>query len=463
MPYKYNALSKLGLDYYQKSTDDSGNEFSTLSVGDVSGGDYTAFSSDGSIRLYGDATQWEDLRVSVEATTEQGSNPPVFSLLKNDGNEDAGSASAITFEETASGGNTTITDTGTYSFHQSYTIEFWFKPTNQTYFYRNIFEKSGSFRIAYWGQGRIYAAHSAIGSLDSGGIRCNIGTWNHIALVVEVGGTPLSQAILYINGVEAASNSSEGSLTSNNNTVQINNQDTIMSLDELVFWNKNLSEAEVLDRYNADAGQALVGNEANVVSAWGFDDSSTSSIVTDKNTTTSNDITLVGVENTDYTWIDGHVAATSNASRGVYTYFFSPDVCQELHFTVQMPHNWKQGTDIHPHLHWIAPESGAAGEKVAWNLEYTWTNIGETFGDTTTIEGSTSLPNETISAYKHYITELGIIDATGKTFSSMLVCRICRRTTSTDDTYTDFAGLLEFDLHYQVDSLGSVEEYTKYN
>lgn len=45
--------------------------------------------------------------------------------------------------------------------------------------------------------------------------------------------------------------------------------------------------------------------------------------------------------------------------------------------------------------------------------------------------------------------------------SSMMVCRLYRSPTVTEDTYSNDAGLLEFDLHYQIDSFGSRNEYIK--
>ena len=45
-----------------------------------------------------------------------------------------------------------------------------------------------------------------------------------------------------------------------------------------------------------------------------------------------------------------------------------------------------------------------------------------------------------------------------KTLSSMLVCRLYR---SASDSYGGDAGLLEIDFHYEIDSDGSRQEYTK--
>jgi hypothetical protein len=67
-------------------------------------------------------------------------------------------------------------------------------------------------------------------------------------------------------------------------------------------------------------------------------------------------------------------------------------------------------------------------------------------------------------ANNHCLTGIGKIIATGKAFNSMLLCRVFRDATGTrgTDDYTSDAGLLEIDFHYQLDSLGSNEEYTKY-
>jgi hypothetical protein len=53
------------------------------------------------------------------------------------------------------------------------------------------------------------------------------------------------------------------------------------------------------------------------------------------------------------------------------------------------------------------------------------------------------------------------MDATGKVQSSMLVCRIYRDSTSVEDSFVDFAALLEVDFHYQINSFGSALEYAK--
>jgi hypothetical protein len=156
---------------------------------------------------------------------------------------------------------------------------------------------------------------------------------------------------------------------------------------------------------------------------------------------------------------------------------------QEVVFTVQMPHGWKEGTDIYPHVHWTtgklkddgtleyATKPGTTG-RVTWGLEYTWASLGEDFPATDIFYGSTlakvAEPYD-MDFYEHHLTPLvdpndgAPISGVGQTLSSMLVCRLFRNSSATTDTYPGDAGLLEIDFHFQVDSDGSNQEYTKQN
>lgn len=154
-----------------------------------------------------------------------------------------------------------------------------------------------------------------------------------------------------------------------------------------------------------------------------------------------------------------------SGSSGPQIWFFRNNAALEImSFTVQMPHNWKEGTTIYPHLHWM-PKNSASGN-VEWNFEYTWANYDETtpevFPAITTLTEVASGP---FTAGTHLITALtsgdsGII-ATGKKISSVLICSIWRNSTRAADTYNADAGLISLDFHYEVDTFGSRTEYSK--
>ena len=149
------------------------------------------------------------------------------------------------------------------------------------------------------------------------------------------------------------------------------------------------------------------------------------------------------------------------SSQGVFTYWFDPAIEEELYFTVQLPHGWKAGSTIYPHLHWTAA-SNVGANKVVWGMEYVWTNIGSNFGNTTIITGDTPIAAiGTIDAFEHALTPLPSIDGSEYTLSSMMLCRIYRDATNVADNYGSDAGLLQIDFHLEVDADGSRTEYTK--
>jgi hypothetical protein len=135
-----------------------------------------------------------------------------------------------------------------------------------------------------------------------------------------------------------------------------------------------------------------------------------------------------------------------------------------MSFTVQLPHSWKEGSTIYPHIHWT-PKSSASGN-VEWNFEYTWVNYDpvtpQVFPAVTT---STVVATGPFTANSHMITPLITADAgiagTGKKISSVLVCRIWRNSDNANDTYNADAGGLFVDFHIQVDSWGSRTTYIK--
>lgn len=159
----------------------------------------------------------------------------------------------------------------------------------------------------------------------------------------------------------------------------------------------------------------------------------------------------------------------AGSSRGVYLYSFDDAAGgseKEIFFTMQMPHDWLIGTDIHVHVHWVGNVSDTTATP-RWGLEYIWKDIGEVFGDTTTIYAVGNVEGDAdITANKHYITEFAAITpgATADDISSILIGRIFRDSANGADTYnaaSNKCGLLYIDAHYKRDGSGSSGEYVK--
>jgi hypothetical protein len=136
---------------------------------------------------------------------------------------------------------------------------------------------------------------------------------------------------------------------------------------------------------------------------------------------------------------------------------FSASQTNTIAIQAQMPHNWKEGSQIRPHIHW-SPTSADTGD-VLWKVEYKIANRGDVFpGSFTPLE---VLDAGSGVADMHQIIGLGFIDMSGFEVSCMLLILLHRMGADGTDTYTGTAKLNEFDIHYQVDSLGSQAELVK--
>jgi hypothetical protein len=127
----------------------------------------------------------------------------------------------------------------------------------------------------------------------------------------------------------------------------------------------------------------------------------------------------------------------------------------------QIPHAWKEGSELSPHLHWCKTTS--ASGTVAWKLEVkhwpiggvldgSWTDLG-TYTTTATGTPDNNTANE------HLITGFDEIDMEGYKISHCLLYRLTRDVS--EDTYGASARVIEFDTHYQTESFGSNRLYQK--
>jgi len=128
-----------------------------------------------------------------------------------------------------------------------------------------------------------------------------------------------------------------------------------------------------------------------------------------------------------------------------------------IHFLVQMPHSWIEGTDITPHIHYALSADGTDPDSVRWVFTYSWADIDEAIEEPTSANVTdivTSLVDST-----HYLLDLGTLDGDGKTISSILLCSLTRDIS--EDDYGGSIYLLEIDIHYLTDGKGSRQELVK--
>lgn len=122
----------------------------------------------------------------------------------------------------------------------------------------------------------------------------------------------------------------------------------------------------------------------------------------------------------------------------------------ELFAFFELPHGYQEGTDLHVHVHWT-PETAAVAD-VKWQVAYSVAPVNGTFGAQQTITGTEA----TAGLASHILTAISpVIDGTNLKIGSVIACRLFRDATDPADTYTGYALLLNFGIHYQVDTLGS--------
>lgn len=125
----------------------------------------------------------------------------------------------------------------------------------------------------------------------------------------------------------------------------------------------------------------------------------------------------------------------------------------------QMPHEWKVGSVVRPHIHVRCPTANTSVSR--WKFEY---DIASVKGDFTNNYGTyTTLATVSFTnpnnAKKHEIISFGDLDLAGYKESCCIVWRISRLANSdADDTDTSAIVLVEFDIHYQRNKDGTPQE-----
>lgn len=129
---------------------------------------------------------------------------------------------------------------------------------------------------------------------------------------------------------------------------------------------------------------------------------------------------------------------------------------------VQLPHAWLEGSSLYPHVHWCKTTSASGA--VVWEMAYRWAPIGATMDAAFTAVTASAVAAgtpDTNTANRHLLTSFGELTAVGRRISDMLIVRISRLGSDGADTYGAAAALLEFDIHYRSDRLGSRTELVK--
>lgn len=127
---------------------------------------------------------------------------------------------------------------------------------------------------------------------------------------------------------------------------------------------------------------------------------------------------------------------------------------KDINAMIQLPHSYKEGSNINMHLHLYIPND-VTGGIVKYYCAYTWTNINSTGAiSETTISGTiTRTAGQGIA--NNAILDFGTITGIGKTISSILAVRVYRDAADIGDTFASSTWLKSLDAHFEKDTDGS--------
>lgn len=132
------------------------------------------------------------------------------------------------------------------------------------------------------------------------------------------------------------------------------------------------------------------------------------------------------------------------------------DATEILYLIAQMPHKWKLGGRIFPHVHWCQGISSRAD----YYIDYKWVNLAASTTAVFTTYAMLSTEMAWVSGstiHQLSTNTAGILNTNITNVSSILLFKLYRN----DDVYPGNALTYQFDLHYECDSLGSNTEYSK--
>lgn len=160
----------------------------------------------------------------------------------------------------------------------------------------------------------------------------------------------------------------------------------------------------------------------------------------------------VNISNTESTMVFDHASSPSDY----------------LYLNIQLNHDKDLTATVYPHIHWFAAEQSVVPNFV---LQYRWQVLGGTKVTAwTNYQCNTMLlPPPLLGVTNHNIcgSNVGIPVPAGTSISDIIQFRIIRDHNGdtvfagVDDPYTAVVHVLAFDIHFQINSLGSTDELVK--
>lgn len=142
------------------------------------------------------------------------------------------------------------------------------------------------------------------------------------------------------------------------------------------------------------------------------------------------------------------------ANTGIYTYGF--DTGEQVAGSLEIPHDYKEGTDLVFHVHWQGIAAPTGTDNVQWQLTYTVTRGGSTLDPVTVITIESGISTQ----YSFVRSDFAAIDGANFEIGNQFLFSLERIAASADE-YSGDALIATVGFHYEIDTLGSRQITTK--
>jgi len=146
---------------------------------------------------------------------------------------------------------------------------------------------------------------------------------------------------------------------------------------------------------------------------------------------------------------------SSGNLNGLYMYSFGlNDTTKYLHFTVDMPSDWQEGTDIYVSCSYAGSTSGL-NNNIGFTFTYSWINAGAQFPVQNWLNLTGVMdPDRPEGNFTTNLSKLSISGSTGTKINSKMICSLTRKNPSVGrDASTEY--LIGVNIYYLRNKLGS--------
>jgi hypothetical protein len=155
---------------------------------------------------------------------------------------------------------------------------------------------------------------------------------------------------------------------------------------------------------------------------------------------------------------------STNSSEGTQDFTTAANLSDYLYLNIQLNHDKDLTSSIYPHIHWFQAEANVPN----FLLQYRWQiNGGAKVTSWTNLKCNTAVVTYTSGTINQICYASPISVPVGTTLSDIVQFRILRDNADTSgefgasDNYSTTVGVLAFDCHFMISSIGSTDEYTK--